>query len=223
MEPAGFTPSPTGEFLVSPRRPSIYSPHPALEYVQSVLRNLGPRTGRTAEEWVRLLEKEGLEDPKARVAWLKEEHDLGGTTAWTVAEFAGGEHAWFRDAGGYLEEAERLVEQMYAGKKAGLRPLHEALIELALELGEGVRICPCKTIVPLYRQRVFAEIKPATQKRIDLGLALKDSRRKLPARLLETGGLRKGNRITHRIPITVPGDIDAGVRRWLEHAYELDG
>lgn len=51
---------------------------------------------------------------------------------------------------------------MYAGKKSQLRPLHDALIELALSLGDDVKISPCETIVPLHRKHVFAQIKPTT-------------------------------------------------------------
>jgi len=115
---------------------------------------------------------------------------------------------------------------MYAGKKAALRPLHDRLIGLARKLGKDVRICPCQTIVPLYRDHVFAEIKPSTNSRIDLGLALarfvQEKRGSLPARLIDTGGLAKKNRITHRIPIGDVSEFDDEVVRWLRTAYQLD-
>jgi len=38
------------------------------------------------------------------------------------------------------------------------------------------------TIVPLYREHVFAQIKATTNSRIDLGLALTHYKRKLPKR-----------------------------------------
>lgn len=66
---------------------------------------------------------------------------------------------------------------------AALRPLHDTLIEGALRLRDEVKICPCQTIVPLYRNHVIAQIKPATNKRIDFGLALKGAARELPSRL----------------------------------------
>jgi hypothetical protein len=109
---------------------------------------------------------------------------------------------------------------MYAGPKAALRPLYERLLQLGRGLGKDVRVCPCKTFVPLYRKHVFGQIKPTTQTRIDLGLAL--GRTKTPRRLIDTGGLAKGDRITHRIPIGSLADIDNGVKRWLRTAYELD-
>lgn len=120
----------------------------------------------------------------------------------------------------YIAQAERWVEDMFAGPKAALRPLYDALLKRGLSIGKDVKACPCKTIVPLYRNHVFAQIKPTTRTRIDLGLALGTAR--TPKRLIDTGGLKKGDRITHRIGITALGDIDAEVVRWLKQAHALD-
>src|SRR6266567_1677935 len=64
-----------------------------------------------------------------------------------------------------------LVYSVHPGVAMVQRWIDE-LIKIAQQLGDDVRICPCKTIVPLYRRHVFAQIKPAAQKRINLGLAL---------------------------------------------------
>ena len=109
---------------------------------------------------------------------------------------------------------------MYAGPKAALRPLHDRLVALGRSMGEDVRVCPCKTIVPLYRKHVFAQVKPTTRTRIDFGLALKGQ--KVNGRLIDTGGEAKKDRITHRFAITCLADIDAEVKRWLKVAYDLD-
>ncbi|MFY9530502.1 MAG: DUF5655 domain-containing protein [Candidatus Acidiferrales bacterium] len=109
---------------------------------------------------------------------------------------------------------------MFAGPKAALRPIYDRLLELGLSLAAEVKACPCKTIVPLYRNHVFAQIKPTTNKRIDLGLSL--GKTKTPKRLILTGGLEKGDRITHRIPINTLAQIDGEVKRWLKTAYDLD-
>lgn len=99
--------------------------------------------------------------------------------------------------------------------------MYEALLELALSLGKDVKACPGKTQVALYRQHVFANIRPRTRTRIDLGLAL--GNQKTPKRLLDTGGYAKKDRITRAIPITSLRDIDAATKRWLLKAYALDG
>ena len=54
------------------------------------------------------------------------------------------------DEDAYLKLAPGYVEEMYAAK-ANLRPIHDALIELGRSLGPDVKVCPCQTIVPLYR------------------------------------------------------------------------
>ena len=77
-------------------------------------------------------------------------------------------------------------------------------------------------MVPLYRNHVFAQIKPTTNVRVDFGLALTHYKGKLPKRLVDTGGLAKKDRITHRIEITDAKQIDADVNKWLKTAYDLD-
>ncbi|MSU49817.1 MAG: hypothetical protein EXS37_12160 [Opitutus sp.] len=116
-------------------------------------------------------------------------------------------------------DPEALVDAMFVGSKAALWPLFEQLLKIGLALGHDVKACPCKTIVPLYRRHVFAQIKPATNTRLDLGFALKNT--KTPERLIDTGGRSKGDRITHRIPIESAKDIDDEVKHWLKIAYEF--
>jgi hypothetical protein len=109
---------------------------------------------------------------------------------------------------------------MYSGARAGLRPIHDALLKLGLKIGKDVKACPCQTIVPLYRNHVFAQIKPATNKRVDIGFALGDM--KPEGRLIDTGGFAKKDRITHRIPLESVKDIDDEVKQWLKVAYDRD-
>jgi hypothetical protein len=197
-----------------------YGVHPGVLMVQNWVATLKDKTGRTLEEWLRLVEEEGPAVEKERREWLKAEHGLGTNTAWWIAERSLGKDVWDDDPGAYLRSAPGLVDALYSGSKAGLRPLHDRLVELGAALGPDVRICPCKTIVPLYRRHVFAEIKPSTRTRIDLGFALGDVQP--GGRLLDTGGAAKKDRITHRIPITRPEEIDDEVKRWLRSAYERD-
>jgi len=125
-----------------------------------------------------------------------------------------------REAKAYLKEAPGYVQAMYGGSKTALRPLHDLLEDLAFGLGEDIRLCPGKTIVPIYRKHVIAQIRPATRTRIDFGLALGGL--KGGGRLIETGGYARKDRITHRVEITAPESITAEVRRWLQMAYERD-
>jgi hypothetical protein len=199
---------------------SPYDVHPGVAMVQEWIAKLPEKTGRSLDEWLELVKKSGPPTEKERREWLKKNHGLGTNGAWWIAERAEGKGQEDGDPQAYLKAAAKYVEEMYAGPKAGLRPIHDELLRLGRQLGDDVRVCPCKTIVPFYRKHVFAQIKPTTRTRIDFGLAL--GKTKAPKRLIDTGGAAKGDRITHRIPISRVDEIDDEVKRWLKTAYGLD-
>jgi hypothetical protein len=200
----------------------LYDVHPGVAMVQKWLAELKEETGRSMEELVALVKKEGPKDEKSRREWLKTKHKMGANSAWWIAERAEGK-GWDEDtAEAYLKAAVRYVEEQHAGPKEKLRPIFDELLELSKSIGDDVKACPCKTIVPLYRNHVFAQIKPTTNSRIDLGSALACFKGKLPRRIIDTGGLAKKDRITHRIEIAAVEQIDGEVKKRLKTAYDLD-
>lgn len=201
---------------------SPFSVHPSVAYARSVVERLGTTTGRSLDEWLEVLADGGPEGKRERAAWLRSEHGLGSTSAALIAMHSVGEGAERTDEEAYLGAAAGYVEAMFGGRKAHLRPIYEAIVAAGRQLGEDVKVCPCQTIVPLYRRHVFAEIKPSTRTRVDLGLALAGVGQSLSPRLVATGGEAKGDRITHRIPLTSAGQVDAEARRWLAVAYRHD-
>ncbi|HTT63726.1 MAG TPA: DUF5655 domain-containing protein [Bryobacteraceae bacterium] len=198
---------------------SSFDVHPSVAMAQSIITGMQANTGRSLEDWLEVVRKGGPSTEKERREWLKTKHGLGTNYAACVAEISVGKGEIFSPEG-YLRLAGQYVEQLFAGPKAGLRPIYEALLAAGRKLGKDVRVCPCQTFVPLYRKHVFAQIKPTTRTRIDLGLALKDTR--TPARLIDTGGFAKKDRITRRIEVSSLDDIDGEVLRWLKTAYEMD-
>lgn len=199
-----------------------YDVHPGVELVRKWITELPQKTGRSLDQWLILIRKQGPANEAERVAWLKGEHGLGTNSAWWLAQRAEGKGAEDSDPKAYLKAATGWVEQMYAGAKAGLRPIHDALLALARRLGPDIRVCPCQTIIPIYRENVIAQIKPSARTRIDFGLALKGVADRIPARLIDTGGLKKNDRITHRFEIARPEQVDDVVQRWLRIAYDLN-
>lgn len=198
-----------------------YDVHPSVAYVQAILANFEVKTGRTLEAWVDLVQRERPADPKA---WLKA-RGLGTNQAGFVLQRAGAApgHAFDDSPEGYLANAPRYVEAQYSGRKAALRPLFERVTALARRLGPEVRVCPCETIVPLYRNHVFAEVKPFAS-RLDLGLALGDPGAVADpsGKLKDTGGFKKKDRITHKLELVSETDLEAALP-WLRRAYERDG
>jgi hypothetical protein len=206
--------------VASAKTKSIYSVHPGVVMVQKWVETLPEKTGRSLEEWIALVKKSGPKDEAARREWLKANYKLGANSAWWIAERAEGKGLEDSNPEAYLQAAEKYVEEMFSGSKSGLRPIYDQLLKIGLKIGKDVKACPCKTIVPLYRNHVFAQLKPGARARLDLGLSLGSM--KVPPRLIDTGGLRKGDRITHRIPISSLEEIDDEVKHWLKVAYDLD-
>jgi len=203
------------------KKKSLYGVHPGVLMTQKWIGELKQKTGRTLDEWLKFIKKEGPQDEQPRRDWLKTKYGLGTNTAWWLAERSVGKGEESGDPDSYLKAAEKYVDEMFAGKKEHLRPIYDALLELGLSMGKDAKACPCQTIVPLYRNHVFAQIKPTTLTRIDFGLALGDTK-KTPKRLINTGGYEKKDRITHRFEITSLKDIDDEVKKWLHVAYDRD-
>jgi len=198
-----------------------YDPHAGVAMIRNWIDALKAKTGRDLDEWTALIKAKGPKENKSRRAWLKNEYGLGTNSAWWLADHAEGEGDLEKgDPEVYVARAAEYVDALFSGWKAGLRPIHDRLYELARSLGDDIKISPGKTIVPVYRNHVIAQIKPSTRTRIDFGLALKDTPAK--GRLIDTGGFAKKDRITHRIEIASIDEIDAFVEKWLRNAYAMD-
>src|SRR5947207_9204812 len=130
------------------RRKNPYSVHPAVYMVQKWVADLKEKTGRSPDEWMKLLKKEGPDTEEERRDWLKAVHKLGTNSAWWLAERSVGKGGEEDTPEGYLRQAEIYVAEMFAGKKAGLKPIYDELLQLGLGLAKDVKACPCKTIVP---------------------------------------------------------------------------
>jgi Domain of unknown function (DUF5655)/Domain of unknown function (DUF4287) len=197
-----------------------YHEHKSLRLVQSVIAGMKKKTGRSLEEWLKLVNQKGPAGEKERAAWLKKEHGMGTNYATWIAEHSLGKGEGYGNADEYLQHAKDNVEKMFSGPKQHLRIIYDEILKYALTIGPGIRVSPCATIVPIYRKHVIAQIKPTTRTRIDLGLALKNA--KVPKRLINTGGFEKKDRVTHRIELSKPEDFDSEAMRWMKVAYEGD-
>ena len=113
--------------------------------------------------------------------------------------------------------ADTVLDEMYSGPKAGLRPIHEALLAELATFGEFETL-PKKNYVSLRRKKQFAMIGPATNTRVDLGLNAKE----LPAdpRLLEQP---KGSMCNYIVRLSGPAQVDADIFAWLRAAFESAG
>jgi hypothetical protein len=199
---------------------SRYDVHPGVAMMRKWADELPAKTGRSLEQWAKFINTSGIEGRQERIAFLKDEHGLGPNSAWYIVDYAADKHSWDGDPDIYLAQAEKYVEEQYAGPKATLRPIFETVLAESRKLGKDVKVCPCKTIVPIYRSRVFAELKPATRSRLELSFALQG---------VPFGGVLKKNpranekdRLKHQIHLTTPQDVTPEVLKWLRTAYDQD-
>jgi hypothetical protein len=189
--------------------------------VQKWAEELPAKTGRSLQQWAELVNGLKLTERKDRIAYLKKEHGLGTNHATHIVAYATDSDTWDGDPEVYLRQAAGYVEEMFAGGKAELRPMYEKIVTAVRKLGKDVKVCPCQTIIPFYRNRVFAQVKPATRTRLELGLVLKD---------VPFEGLLKKNpranaqdRLKHFIPLEGSDQVTSEVLGWVKNAYEQDG
>jgi hypothetical protein len=175
------------------------------DQLATMLANLPEKTGKTLEEWKTLIAASAWEKHGEIVKGLKSDHGVTHGFANLIA-------AKFRETG----DEPDLIEAQYAGAKADLRPLHDAIIAFAKSLGSDVELAPKKTSHSLRRKKQFALITPATKTRIDLGLALKGED--------ATERLEIYNAMcSHRVRLETVSDFDDAVKAWMKQAYDGAG
>ncbi len=104
------------------------------EGLASLIRNLEEKTGRSINSWVETARSSGLTKHGALVAFLKKEHGLTHGYANQVA------HRALAAAETTAAGSEDLVAAQYAGAKAGLLPIYEALVAAVRKLGSDVEV-----------------------------------------------------------------------------------
>jgi hypothetical protein len=195
--------------------------HPGVAMVAKWVDELPAKTGKTLDEWADLVRRRKFDGQAPARDWLKKEHGFGTNAAWWIAQYTLDVSTWDGDPKLYLKAAATYVEKMFEGPKAGLKPLFDEVVKFTRSLGKDVCVCPCKTIVPFYRNEKFAELKPATKTRLELTLALGET----PfAGKMKLNPRAQGNdKLRHLFEIFEPKDFSGEAKKMLKKAYELDG
>jgi hypothetical protein len=177
------------------------------EQLRTQIANIERSSGRTMAEWRALARERGLAKHGQIVAWLKAEHGMSHGNANRVALEALREDA---PAGA---PADDLVAAMYAGPRAGLRPLHDRIVALAQSFGPDVELAPKKAWLSLRRAKQFATVGPASASRLEVCLNLDTP----PTDRLEAP---TGAMLPRRVRLASDEDLDAQFRGWLHEAYD---
>lgn len=179
------------------------------EALATMIDNLPEKTGRSLAEWLQVARQAGKSKHGELVKYLKAEHGVTHGYANLIA------HKHLEAQAPAAAEPD-LVGSQYAGDKAGLKPIYDALIEAVRGFGSDVEISPKKTYVSLRRSKQFALVQPSTKTRIDVGINLKGME---PRGRLEASGSFNAM-VTHRVRVARPADVDQQLIGWLREAYQ---
>ena len=180
------------------------------QQAQTMIDNLPEKTGKSLQEWKTVLAGTALQKHGEIVKWLKAEHGM-------THGFANLVSAKYREPD--APQGDDLVAQQYAGAKAALRPIYDALIERIAAFGEDVELAPKKAYVSLRRSKQFGLIQPSTKTRVDVGLNLRSAPDGAASERLEVSG-SFNSMVSHRVRVSSAAEVDEELIGWLRAAYE---
>jgi len=205
----------------------------AEEGIATQIRNIEARYGKTTAQWSAIIAASGVTRHQDVVALLKTGHGMPHGAAHRISLTARQKAAPGAATPGPPSPAtpENPVSALYSGRKAALRPLHEALMTAIRALGDDIEIAPKKGYLSLRRGRQFAMIQPSGAGRIDIGLIL-PATTATPAKSTAptTSATPAGPRLesaagfnalfTHRVRLPAGAHIDPSLTGWLQLAYQ---
>jgi hypothetical protein len=180
--------------------------------LQAQIRNIEATYGKPMSQWLAIIAASGPRKHTEVVGMLKADYGMTHGAAHRVSLVARQKFATTASAGDTADP----VSVRYTGKKAAVRPLHDALMTAIMAFGPDIELAPKKGYISLRRRKQFAMLQPSAAGRIDVGLILPGE----PAqqRLEPAAGFNA--LFTHRVRITSLGDIDAELVGWLHRAYD---
>lgn len=178
---------------------------------RTMIENLQKNTGKSLEQWIKIVNKENFAKHGEIIKFLKEKHALTHGFANLIAHKSKGSDA------GSAENTDDLIVKQYQGKEH-FKPIYDKLIKEIQSFGKDIEIAPKNSYVSLRRKKQFAILNPVTKTRYEIGISLKGQE---PKGILEA---EKPNAMcSHKISVTDIKDINAEVIKWIKTAYEKAG
>ena len=188
--------------------------------VQTQLKNVQAKTGKTIAELHIAVAATGLAKHGEKRSWLMAHCKLGYGAANMVANFIGkplpdlgaGAPAAVPPA-----DAGDPLDAIYAGAKAHLRPLHDAVMKVVQGFGD-FEAAPKKSYVSLRRKKQFLMVGPATKDSVEIGLNAKDLPPHERLKVQPPGSMCNA---TTRIGSVA--EVDALLKGWMKRAFDAAG
>jgi hypothetical protein len=183
---------------------------------QTQLANIQKKTGKTLEELATLIQSSGLTKHGEIRSMLIEMLGLTYGDAYNLALFVLKADVQLAAKEKGLSPSD-VLDELYSGPKASLRPIHEKLMSAIQQLGE-FEIVPKKGYMSLRRKRQFAMLGPATNARVELGINSKNLDN--DDRLIEQPA---GSMCNYKVRLTDVSQVDETVVGWVHRAYKTAG
>lgn len=176
------------------------------------LANIEKRTGKSLAALAKVVKASGLQKHGEIRDMLKRDLGMGhGDANVLIHHVLKSDGASAAAAAGTTGSA--VLDEIYAGPKAALRPIHDALISAIVKLGP-FEIAPKKGYVSLRGKKQFAMIGPATNTQVEVGLNMKDV--KATGRLV---AVPPGRMCQYKVRLADPREVDAELIAWIRRAY----
>lgn len=175
------------------------------------LANIEKRTGKTIEQLTAIVKSSGLAKHGELVAMLKTTLGMGHGDANTLV------HVVLKTDGASAAQGlsiDQVLDGLYTGPKASLRPIHDKLLKAIRDFGEFEE-SPKKSYISYRRKKQFATIGPATNTRVEVGLNVKGLR--ATERLQE---LPAGQMCNYKVKLTDAAEVDAELIAWIKAAFD---
>lgn len=180
--------------------------------------SMSSRTGRSLDDWVREVQLHGPDplDQNAVRRWLGAEHQIKQNSQWAIA-FAAAKAAGWR-----MPTVEEFTDQLYSGPKAALRPLHDAVLAVALASGADAEAQGRASYIPVVRKAQFAAIAPGPRGTLRVGLRFREQP-PTDARLEPARGFAQATHWVQLAGDADPVDGAASLEPLLLAAYQQNG
>lgn len=180
--------------------------------LQTQLANIEKRTGKSLEALTKIVKASGSSKHGEIRDMLETKLGMGHGDANTFVHYVlKSDGASAAEAAGASTDS--VLDEIYSGPKAALRPIHDSLMKAIHAFGP-FEIAPKKGYVSLRVKKQFAMIGPATKSQIEVGLNMKD----VPAagRLV---AMPAGGMCQYKVRIADLAEVDAQLIEWLRRAF----
>lgn len=192
----------------------------------TMVANIEKQTGKSLKQLGDALVKSGLSKHGELRSFLMEKFGLGHGQANTVvhlvkqgagAGLGGSASAAGAAVTGAAASGGNPLDAIYTGKKADLRPIHDAVLKILKQLGD-YETAPKKDYISYRRKKQFLMVGPKTNTAVEFGLFSKTLKPHARLKAMPAGGMCP---FTTRVSSVA--EVDDTLRTWIEQSYNDAG